>query len=117
MFSFRRVSSKKLEKINDRERKKEELTEKDKYLKNHIRSSFLTRYRQCGVCKNGIRFQRVWIFTYDRERNDEKVCSLVCRRCAPTRKQLMFMSISFNKENIKIYNYSFNDTKINVNYQ
>lgn len=79
-----------------------------KKLKKNTPSKFLFKRYTCGLCKSGIRFQFVWRYTHESEwgyGHTTYIYSYICKRCAPTREQLLFMSISFNN-NMPKYKYS-----------
>ena len=72
----------------------------NKRLAKRFPSKFLIVRRTCGVCRDGVKFQRVWKFGHEDEGRGgygsyTEVFSIVCRKCAPTREQLAFMSINF----------------------
>lgn len=78
-------------------------------LKKKFPSKFLFRRRTCGVCEDGICFQSVWVFHHEDEEEGgygwvDEVMSYICKKCAPTREQLSFISLSFPK-NMPKYEY------------
>ena len=79
---------------------------KDQKLKREIPSEFLFRRYVCGMCENGIKFQSAWMFSHELDGGygmTSNHFSNICKQCAPTREQLIFVSLSFNKENMKKY--------------
>lgn len=77
-------------------------------LDNKIPWRFLFRRYTCGVCKDGVKLQIVWEFEHETQGgygSVDHIVSYVCRRCAPTREQLIFMSLSFDRDMPK-YKYT-----------
>ena len=79
-----------------------------KRISKKIPSKFLFRRYTCGLCKDGIRFQSAWRYGHKEEGGYGSVTytvSYICKKCAPTREQLIFMSINFN-DNMPKYEYT-----------
>lgn len=75
-----------------------EMMEQDR-INEKIPSEFLFRRYTCGICENGIRFQSVWKYDHEDRMGygySETTFSYICKKCAPTREQLLFMSLNFN---------------------
>lgn len=74
-----------------------EMMRQDKINKK-IPSRFLFRRYTCGICESGIRFQSAWQYDHEEEGGYgyvETTFSYICKQCAPTREQLLFMSLNF----------------------
>lgn len=81
-----------------------------KRIDKEIPSDFLFRRYTCGLCKDGIRFQSVWKYKHKHKIEGgygsvTYTFSYICKRCAPTREQLIFMSINFN-DNMPSFKYT-----------
>ena len=77
---------------------------KDQKLKRKFPSNFLFARRTCGMCEDGVKFQFVWRFEHEGFGSDlEEVFSCICKKCAPTREQLIFISLNFEAEKMTTY--------------
>lgn len=79
-----------------------------KRISKKIPSKFLFRRYICGLCEDGIKFQSVWKYEHKSEGGYGSIThifSYICKKCAPTREQLIFMSINFN-DNMQKYEHT-----------
>jgi len=81
-----------------------------KKLAKKIPSKFLFRRHTCGICQDGIKFRTAWKWYHEDEGEGgygsyTYVFSYICKQCAPTREQLVFMSLNFKRDMPK-YQYT-----------
>jgi len=79
-----------------------EMITQDK-LKKKVPSKFMFTRHTCGVCRDGIRFQTAWQYEHEDEAEGgygmcDFIYSYVCKKCAPTREQVLFLSLNFPKD-------------------